>query len=441
MPVVVTRARETLGPRLALLERCEHGLKELSAAGATTLGFVPGRIEILGKHVDYAGGRSIVCAIDRGIAFAAAAREDPVVRVLDVLQDETREAPLEIGSSPGSADWVTYVGTLAHRVARDFPPPTALNGVDVAIASDLPAASGLSSSSALLIATFVALAAANGWFADTPLGSTLRHSATALAEYLAAVESGRAHAGLAADDGVGTLGGSQDHTAILCSTRDRLSRFEFLPTRHLGDIELPSHLTFALGVSGVHAAKTANVREQYNRASRAASEIVRLWQEQTRNRAIKSLLRAVEARGVNAVRASIRMGQSNDFSAEELLRRLDQFMIEVQLHDAASLALTEQNWRSFAEVVARSQRAAEELLVNQVPETIELVRLGLAEGALAASAFGAGFGGSVWALVETSHAAALVDRWREAYGKAFPDAASRSTFFVARPSDAAHYIA
>ncbi len=439
MPVVVTRARETLGLRLALLERCELGLKELSAAPATTWGFVPGRIEILGKHVDYAGGRSVVCAVDRGIAFAATAREDSVVRVVDVLRGETREAPLAIGSSLGSADWVTYVATLAHRVARDF--PTALNGVDVAIASDLPAASGLSSSSALLIATFLALAAANGWFDDSALGSTLRQSATALAEYLAAVESGRAHAGLAADDGVGTLGGSQDHTAILCSTRDRLSRFEFLPTRHLGDIELPTNLAFALGVSGVHAAKTADAREQYNRASHAVSEIVRLWQEQTRNRTIKSLLRAVEARGVNAVRAAIRMGQSNDFNAEELLRRLDQFMLEVELHNAAAAALAEQNWRRFAEVVARSQRAAEELLGNQVPETVELVRLGLAEGALAASAFGAGFGGSVWALVESNTAQSFVDRWREAYARVFPDAAARSTFFVSRPSDAARYIA
>ncbi|HEY7567233.1 MAG TPA: galactokinase family protein, partial [Gemmatimonadaceae bacterium] len=230
MPVVVTRARETLGPRLALLELCEQGLKERSASPTTAWGgFVPGRIEVLGKHVDYAGGRSIVCAVDRGIAFAATARDDPVVRVVDVLRGETREVPLEIGGSTQPGDWATYVATVARRVARDF--PTTPSGVDVAIASDLPAASGLSSSSALLVATFLALAAANAWFDDTALGSTLRHSAIDLAEYLAAVESGRAYAGLAADDGVGTLGGSQDHTAILCSVRGGLSRFEFLPTR------------------------------------------------------------------------------------------------------------------------------------------------------------------------------------------------------------------
>ena len=40
------------------------------------------------------------------------------------------------------------------------------------------------------------------------------------------------------------------------------------------------------------------------------------------------------------------------------------------------------------------------LLGNQVPETIALARAALAHGAFAACSFGAGFGGSVWALVE-----------------------------------------
>ena len=34
-----------------------------------TAGFVPGRIELLGKHTDYAGGHSLVCASQRGFAF------------------------------------------------------------------------------------------------------------------------------------------------------------------------------------------------------------------------------------------------------------------------------------------------------------------------------------------------------------------------------------
>ena len=60
--------------------------------------------------------------------------------------------------------------------------------------------------------------------------------------------------------------------------------------------------------------------------------------------------------------------------------------------------------KSFGASVDRSQLLAEKLLGNQTPETVELARSARAIGAAAASAFGAGFGGSVWALVSSSRA-------------------------------------
>ena len=32
--------------------------------------FVPGRIEVLGKHTDYAGGSTLVAAVDRGVTIS-----------------------------------------------------------------------------------------------------------------------------------------------------------------------------------------------------------------------------------------------------------------------------------------------------------------------------------------------------------------------------------
>src|SRR5258708_3213568 len=58
-----------------------------SAAGADpdTLRhwFVPGRIEVLGKHTDYAGGRSLLCAVERGFCVSASPRRDGVLQVTD----------------------------------------------------------------------------------------------------------------------------------------------------------------------------------------------------------------------------------------------------------------------------------------------------------------------------------------------------------------------
>jgi len=48
--------------------------------------WVPGRIEVLGKHTDYAGGRSLLCAIERGFCFAAIPRPDDILRMHDAKQ-------------------------------------------------------------------------------------------------------------------------------------------------------------------------------------------------------------------------------------------------------------------------------------------------------------------------------------------------------------------
>ena len=47
------------------------GIRGRDAAFAV---FVPGRIEVLGKHTDYAGGRSLLCAVERGVCLVARAR-------------------------------------------------------------------------------------------------------------------------------------------------------------------------------------------------------------------------------------------------------------------------------------------------------------------------------------------------------------------------------
>ena len=52
------------------------------ADDAPTAAFwVPGRVEVLGKHTDYAGGRSLLAAISKGFAVVARTRNDATVRI------------------------------------------------------------------------------------------------------------------------------------------------------------------------------------------------------------------------------------------------------------------------------------------------------------------------------------------------------------------------
>ena len=72
-----------------------------------------------------------------------------------------------------------------------------------------------------------------------------------------------------------------------------------------------------------------------------------------------------------------------------------------------------------------------------MPETIALVQSARELGALAASSFGAGFGGSVWALVRTADALRFAEQWEARYRGEFPAAAQRAQFFTSRPGPAA----
>ena len=46
--------------------------------------YVPGRVEVLGKHTDYGGGRSLICAAERGFCVVAAPRRDIRLSITDI---------------------------------------------------------------------------------------------------------------------------------------------------------------------------------------------------------------------------------------------------------------------------------------------------------------------------------------------------------------------
>lgn len=74
--------------------------------------------------------------------------------------------------------------------------------------------------------------------------------------------------------------------------------------------------------------------------------------------------------------------------------------------------------------------------MNQIPETIFLQACARRQGAVASSAFGAGFGGSVYAIVEQSSADAFLQSWRDEYLREFPERCQTATFFTTRPAEA-----
>jgi len=421
--------------RAALWTKVAARLPSPASSDRQAACFVPGRIEVLGKHTDYAGGRSMVVAVERGFSLAAAPRADRRVSVLDVARGETVRFELDEQLVPEVGHWSNYPMTVGRRIARNF--PQARRGADLAFQSDLPAAAGMSSSSALMVAVFLALADVNRLW-DLPEFQANVRSRLDLAGYLGTVENGQTFGSLVGDRGVGTFGGSEDHTAMLCAEPGQIGQYAYCPVRFERSIPLPPGHLFAVASSGIAAEKTGAAMEKYNAASRLARRAAELWREHS-GRADPHLAAALAGSADAAGRLVEVMRRAG--GAEEsqvLLARLEHFIAEnEQIVPEAGDALARGDLPEFGRLVDQSQLAAEQLLGNQVPETSYLAASARAQGAVAASAFGAGFGGSVWALVRDDRAEPFLAAWSASYRGRYPQHAQAATFFLTAAGPAA----
>jgi galactokinase len=113
----------------------------------------PGRVNLIGEHVDYNGGVMLPFAIDRDLRLAARLREDGVFRAASAQSEGTVEIALDDVAEGTVEGWLAYPAGVA-RYVRDLGGP---GGADIFISGDIPGGSGLSSSAALLCATAVAM--------------------------------------------------------------------------------------------------------------------------------------------------------------------------------------------------------------------------------------------------------------------------------------------
>ena len=439
-------AARGLTPRAAgqvaeLAELCVAALRDLGveAGPGVRAFFVPGRVEVLGKHTDYAGGRSLLAALERGVCFVAMPRSDGQVRMVAARTGERAAFPLSADLQVERAGWQNYAMTVARRVAKNFPGVSV--GADVAFAGNLPIAAGMSSGSAFAIANFLVHSALN----DLPSREEYRaniHSQEDLADYLSGVENGLSYRGLQGQHGVGTLGGSEDHTSILCGRAGELVVYRFAPVHFERSVPFPAGHTFVFASSGVQAEKAGAALERYNRLSRLTREITTLWNAATGrdDRNIAAALRSAPDAAVR-LREMVARAQPSEAQGTVLRERLEQFLTESEeIIPAAADALEAGRLEEFGALVARSQALAAAHLHNQVPETEHLVASARRLGAVAASAFGAGFGGSVWALADAERADDLAREWRASYVQRFPEHEGAAEFFVSAPAPPAQSI-
>jgi galactokinase len=426
--------------RVALARQAVTGFEQHHGRAPAWLYWVPGRIEVFGKHTDYAGGRSLLAAVPRGFVVAAAPRDDDRVVAYDARWDAAMRVDVSDGAQ-AFVGWPNYVAVVVRRLASNF--PGAALGTDIAFSSDLPRSAGISSSSALVVGIARALIT-RGALDQRPEWTAAIQGPLDLGGYLGAVENGLTFKSLAGTSGVGTHGGSEDHTAILNCRTDRVSAFAYVPVRPQGEAALPADWVFLVMSSGIEAAKAGAAMARYNAASLSTRALVDAWRraEGAQSSATMTLAEVLAhgTGGAAAIRQAVRRYPSRDFDGATLDRRLEHFIAEDARVPVALDAIATSDRQAIGALAQATQSDAERLLQNQIPETTALAAVALESGAFASSSFGAGFGGSVWALVPASEGEEILRVWRRRYLERYPGV-ENVTGFLARPAPASSALA
>lgn len=121
------------------------GEKEFSADDFALRLHSPGRINLIGEHLDYNGGRVMPASIDRGIEFYARPINATHLKLHAVDLGETYTLSLPVRERTGTT-WVDYLAGIAREfwaLGKSIP------GLEIVFGGNVPAGAGMSSSAAL----------------------------------------------------------------------------------------------------------------------------------------------------------------------------------------------------------------------------------------------------------------------------------------------------
>lgn len=121
----------------------------------------PGRVNLIGEHVDYNDGIVLPMAIDREVLVACVRREDDQISAvsLDLEDASQRVTTNRDGADTDGPSWGSFLSASVRAAIRLGADPP---GLDLVLKSTLPIGAGLSSSAAVTVALILSLCTASG---------------------------------------------------------------------------------------------------------------------------------------------------------------------------------------------------------------------------------------------------------------------------------------
>ena len=341
----------------------------------------PGRVNLIGEHTDYNGLPVFPIAIDRAVRIDFRVTGEAMVQLRSPV---ARFAPLTFQlkrpiAAADQGDWSNYVraaarGLMEHGVELR-------RGIEGMVSGDVPIASGLSSSSALVVASALALLKANGVGVG---GGEAAISRLELAALMARAERL-----------VGLEGGGMDQAACLHGVEGHALRIEFEPLR-VTPVAVPEGWRWVVASSLVRAEKSAGAREAYNERARECREAVGGM-----GGGYRDLVADPDLDGV--------LRRASRILAPVLFRRFRHVVTEGHRVALAEQAMRNGDMGRFGKLMVQSHESLRDDYEVSTTDLDEMVGIALGAGAAGARLTGAGFGGCIVALCEEGAVARVME--------------------------------
>lgn len=203
----------------------------------------PGRVNLIGEHIDYCGYGVLPMAIEQDIVMAFAATDANTISISDIEEDKYAAEDIDLSSdwrnfsSNGSVPWYNYFLCGFRGIIEEFSISSPV-GIQVMMDGSIPPSSGLSSSSALVCCSSIVTLVSN----SVPLPSKTR-----LADICASSERY-----------IGTQGGGMDQAVSFLAQPGRALKIDFNPLTS-SPVTLPAGYSFVVSHCGNSMNKAATL--------------------------------------------------------------------------------------------------------------------------------------------------------------------------------------
>jgi galactokinase len=351
----------------------------------------PGRVNLIGEHTDYSLLPVLPMAIQKRLRVRARSTDDGIVEARSEQFDGAFRS-----DEPENPQWSQYLTPVVELVGSE-------NGARLSIDGDLPPTGGLSSSSALTVASLLALLRLNDQEPEP----------TELVDL--AVEAERA---------TGTEGGAMDQTLIVNAIAGTALRIGFDPISW-DTVPIPERIAFVAGYSGAPAPKGGSARDAYNARVVGTQTAALLLDADPPYLAnvygdITDLISALPESAIPPPEARQLATSTYDRIDPLPVRSWARHVLtEAERVDEAARALEAGDLESLSLLFDESHASLADDYGVSTPELDLLVAAARDAGAAGARLTGAGFGGWAVAVCDLDHAEAVTGAMGSVAGKAF----------------------